>query len=233
MPHLLALLAFAAAWEGAARADWVAPLLFPAPTTILDWLLGSLRSGEMAETLLASGQRLAVGVGLGAGLGTLAGLAMGLLPRLHRALDPVIAALHPMPKVALLPLFLVLFGFDEKARVVPVALVAFFPAAIAGAVAVRSIDPLLWDVARNYGAGRLMLLRRLVLPGSWPMLRAGIRLALNAAIVVLISVEMLSGSDGLGAAVWQSWQTMRVEELYGTLLVVAALGILFNRCLGR
>ncbi|WP_439597706.1 ABC transporter permease [Falsiroseomonas sp.] len=233
MAHLLALLGLAAAWEGAVRAEWVAPLLFPAPTTILDWLLASLRSGEMAESLLASGQRLAIGVGLGAGFGTLAGLGMGLLPRLHRALDPVIAALHPMPKVALLPLFLVLFGFGEKARVVPVALVAFFPAAIAGAVAVRSIDPLLWDVARNYGAGRWMLLSRLVLPGSWPMLRAGLRLSLNAAIVVLISVEMLSGSDGLGAAVWQSWQTMRVEQLYGTLLVVAVLGILFNRCLGR
>lgn len=233
MPHLLALLLAAAAWEGAARAGWVTTLLFPPPTTILAWLLDSLRSGEMAESLAASGQRLAMGFGLGAGLGTLAGLAMGLLPRLHRAFDPVIAALHPMPKVALLPLFLVLFGFSETARMVPVALVAFFPAAIAGAVAVRAIDPLLWNVARNYGAPPLMVLRRLVLPGAWPVLRAGLRLSLNAAIVVLISVEMLSGHDGLGAAVWQSWQTMRVEQLYGTLLVLAMLGLVFNRCLGR
>nr|WP_242531323.1 ABC transporter permease subunit [Roseococcus thiosulfatophilus] len=76
-------------------------------------------------------------------------------------------------------------------------------------------------------------MRRLVLPGAWPVLRAGLRLSLNAAIVVLISVEMLSGHDGLGAAVWQSWQTMRVEQLYGTLLVLAMLGLVFNRCLGR
>ncbi|HEV7455611.1 MAG TPA: ABC transporter permease subunit [Roseococcus sp.] len=233
MAHLLALFLVAASWEGAARAGWVATLMFPPPTTILGWLLESLRGGEMAEALLASGQRLAIGFGLGAGLGTVVGLAMGLAPRLHRAFDPVIAALHPLPKVALLPLFLVLFGFSEQARLVPVVLVAFFPAAIAAAVAVRGIDPLLWNVARNYGAPPLMVLRRLVLPGAWPVLRAGLRLSLNAAIVVLISVEMLSGNDGLGAAVWQSWQTMRVEQLYGTLLVLAVLGLLFNRCLGR
>lgn len=233
MAHLLALLAVALAWEAASRADLVAALIFPAPTTIIAWLAGSLRSGEMLASLAASGQRLALGVGLGAACGVLAGLAMGLSTRLHRAIDPVVAALHPMPKVALLPLFLVLFGFGEAARVVPVALVAFFPMAIAGAVAIRAIDPLLWDVARNYGAGRLMLLRRIVLPGARPMLLAGFRLSLNVAIVVLISVEMLSGTDGLGAAVWQAWQTMRVEQLYGTLLVVATIGILVNRALGR
>ncbi|WP_206936045.1 ABC transporter permease [Roseococcus thiosulfatophilus] len=153
MAHLLALLLAAATWEGAVRAGWVATLLFPAPTTILHWLLESLRSGELADSLLASGQRLAIGFGLGAGLGTLVGLAMGLLPRLHRAFDPVIAALHPMPKVALLPLFLVLFGFNEQARIVPVALVAFFPAAIAAAVASAALT-------RCCGMSRATMARR-------------------------------------------------------------------------
>lgn len=233
MWHLLLLAVVAGAWEAAARAGWISALLFPPPALILGWLWDSLRSGELLEALLSSGQRLGAGVLTGAGLGLLIGVPMGLVPLLHRAFDPVIAAFHPMPKVALLPLFLVIFGFGETARVLPVAMVAFFPMAIAAATAIRGIDPLLWDVARNYGAGRWMLLRRVILPGTRPVLLAGFRLSLNAAIIVMVSVEMLTGTDGLGAAIWQAWQTMRVEQLYGTLLVLATLGLLFNRVLDR
>lgn len=217
--------------EIAARSGLVSPLLFPVPSVILGWLWSDLRDGDLLAQIADSGQRLAIGVGVGAGLGLAVGLAMGAMPRLRTVLDPVIAAIHPLPKVALLPLFLVLFGFGETARLLPVALVAFFPMAIASATAVRSIDPLLWDVARNYGAGPGMRLRRIILPGARPALLTGLRLSLNVAIVVMISVEMLSGTDGLGAAIWQAWQTMRIEQLYGTLAVIAVSGILLNRVL--
>lgn len=217
--------------EIAARSGLVSPLLFPVPSVILGWLWTELWDGELLAQMAASGWRLAGGVGLGAGLGLVVGLAMGAVPRLRVVLDPVIAAIHPLPKVALLPLFLVLFGFGETARLLPVALVAFFPMAIAAATAIRAIDPLLWDVARNYGAGPWMTLRRIMLPGARPVLLTGLRLSLNVAIVVMISVEMLSGTDGLGATIWQAWQTMRIEQLYGTLVVIAASGILLNRVL--
>ena len=233
MGHAAVLIGLALAWEFGAQQGWVSALLFPPPSTILVWLGESVWSGEMLEHLAASGGRLIIGVAIGAGLGTVAGLSMGLQPRLRAALDPVIAAIHPLPKVAMLPLFLVILGFGEPARLLPIAMVAFFPMAIAGTTAVRGIDPLLWDVAHNYGAGPWMLMRRVVLPGTRPMLLAGFRLSLNAAVIVMVSVEMLTGTDGLGAAIWQSWQTMRVEQLYGTLVVVALLGILVNKALGR
>ncbi|WP_203075576.1 ABC transporter permease [Falsiroseomonas ponticola] len=233
MKALLALLALGVAWEAAARAGGVSPLLLPAPSLILGWCLGSLASGEMIGHLAASAGRLLSGVLLGGLAGVALGLAMGLSGRLGTMLDPVLAGLHPLPKLALLPLFLVIFGFGETARILPIALAAFFPMAIAGASAVRGIDPLLRDVARNYGARGAMLLRRVILPGARPMLATGFRLAVNAAVIVTISVEMLTATEGIGAAVWQAWQTMRLEQLYGTLVIVAALGMASQRLSGR
>lgn len=233
MRTLLALLALAAAWELGAQLGAVSPLLMPAPSVILAWCAGSLASGEMVGHLAASGQRLLAGVLLGGLAGTALGLAMGLSARLDATLDPIVAGLHPLPKLALLPLFLVIFGFGEKSRIMPIALAAFFPMAIAGANAVRGIDPLLRDVARNYGARGIMLLRRVILPGAAPMLATGFRLAVNAAVIVTISVEMLTATEGIGAAVWQAWQTMRLEQLYGTLAIVALIGVASQRLLGR
>jgi NitT/TauT family transport system permease protein len=230
---LLALLLLGVAWEAGSRLGAVSPLLMPAPSLILGWCLSSLASGEMVGHLAASGERLLSGVVLGGLAGVALGLAMGLSARLGATLDPMLAGLHPLPKLALLPLFLVIFGFGETARILPIALAAFFPMAIAGANAVRGIDPLLRDVARNYRARGIVLLRRVILPGAMPMLATGFRLAVNAAVIVTISVEMLTATEGIGAAVWQAWQTMRLEQLYGTLVIVAVLGVAGQHLLGR
>lgn len=233
MKGSLALLVLGAAWEAGAQFGAVSPLLLPAPSLILGWCLDSLTSGEMIGHLVASGRRLLSGVLLGGLAGVGLGLAMGLSTRLGTMLDPILAGLHPLPKLALLPLFLVIFGFGEPARILPIALATFFPVAIAAASAVLGIDPLLRDVARNYGARGVMLLRRVILPGALPMLATGFRLAVNAAVIVTISIEMLTATEGIGAAVWQAWQTMRLEQLYGTLAIVAALGVAGQRLLGR
>ena len=226
MKLLLSVLLLAAAWEALAQAGLVSAMLFPAPSVTLAWLGESFASGEMPAHLRATAQRLSAGVGLGAAAGLLVGLAVGLSDRVARIAEPVVVALHPIPKLALLPLFLVLFGFGETSRVLPIALATFFPMAVGTAAGVLGIDPLIRQVARNFGARGVVLLRRVILPGALPQVATAFRLAVNAAAIVAISVEMLTSTEGLGAVVWRSWQTMRVEELYATLLLIALLGLL-------
>ena len=93
---------------------------------------------------------------------------------------------------------------------------------------VRQISPIHFDVAKSYGATRWKLFTRVVVPAAMPMILSGLRIGLNMALVVTISVEIVTASVGLGALIWLSWETLRIDVLYAALVVTAAFGILFN-----
>ena len=90
---------------------------------------------------------------------------------------------------------------------------------------IREIDPIYFQVAENYGASRLKVLTRVVLPGSLPMVLGGLRLAANLTLLITISAEIVMADVGLGSLVWLAWETLRVELLYATLIVISVLGI--------
>ncbi len=225
---LLVLLLFVSLWEVAARLGWVSPLFFPAPTLIFYTFFTMLASGQLWQHGMASLLRLGAGVLIGAGLGVPLGILMGWSPRLRAVFDPLLAALHPIPKIAIFPIILIIFGIGETSKIVIIAMSAFFPAVINSMTGVRNLDPVYFEVARNYGANRLNTFTRVLLPGSLPMVLSGIRLATNTGLLIGIAVELLGARYGLGVLIWFSWQTLRVEELYATLLAVALLGLLFN-----
>jgi NitT/TauT family transport system permease protein len=96
---------------------------------------------------------------------------------------------------------------------------------------VRQISPIHFEVAHNYGASRLKVLTRVILPGSLPSVLAGARLALNSALLVTITVELATAQIGLGAMIWSAWETLRIERLYAGVAVIALLGITSNYAL--
>ena len=222
---VLAGLAF---WEAAVRMGWASQLFFPAPSFILQTLGRMALTDKLWPPLGLTLFRLGMGVLLGAGAGVLLGWLMGASRPIRAALNPVVAALHPLPKLALFPIFLVLLGIGEASKIALVTLAAFFPMVINTLAGVQQIDRNYWDAATIYGATRTALLRRVILPGSLPMVMVGLRLAVNNALVVTIAAEMLSAREGLGATIWMAWQTLRTEELYATLLVIGLLGLLIH-----
>ena len=215
-------------WEVAARAGWISSLFFPPPSTIAATTVRLWNDGELRSNLGLTLGRVALGVLLGGVPGVLLGLLMGWFAPLRRALDPFVAALHPVPKIAVLPLIMVVFGIGEPSRVIVAASGAFFPLLINTMSGVRQIKPIFYQVAQNYGARRRHVLRRVVLPGSLPSVLTGLLLALNVTLLLTIAVEMVSGRTGLGAMIWTAWETMRVEELWATLAVITVLGIVFS-----
>ncbi|MDX9952963.1 MAG: ABC transporter permease [Anaerolineae bacterium] len=220
-------------WEIAARAGWISRLFFPPPSTILLTLGRLLLTGKLAPALALTLYRLALGVAIGAGSGALLGWLMGASRSVRVALDPIVTALHPLPKLAIFPIFLVLLGIGESSKVALVALTAFFPMVINTLAGVQQIDYTYWEAAANYGATGTKLLHRVILPGSLPLVMVGLRLAVNSALVVTIAVEMLSAREGLGATIWLAWQTLRTEELYAVLVVIGLLGMVSNLALDR
>src|SRR5690606_6881689 len=128
--------------------------------------------------------RLGAGVLIGGTAGLLLGWAMGASRPLRVAGEPLVAALHPLPKLAIFPIMLVLLGIGEASKIALVALTAFFPMVINTMAGVQQIDRAYWDAAANYGATGRALVRRVIIPGSLPLALVGLRLAVNGALVV-------------------------------------------------
>jgi ABC-type nitrate/sulfonate/bicarbonate transport system permease component len=229
----LIVFVFLAVWEWLARSGYISVLFFPPPTKILRSFFELLANGKLVVHLKASLYRLSLGFVLGGLPGLILGLFMGWSPRTRGVVDPIIAALHPIPKIAIFPLILVVFGIGEASKIVAIAVAAFFPMLINSMAGVRQINPVYFEVTRNYGASVWKTFTRVVIPGSLPMVLTGIRLAFNIALVIAIAVELLAAKEGLGVMIWFSWQTLRIEELYASLITTALLGISANFAIQR
>jgi NitT/TauT family transport system permease protein len=219
-------------WEALSRLGWISPMFFPAPSSVLSTIGRLVATGDLATHAGATIARVLVGFTLGAGSGLLLGLGMGVSPRVRAQLDPLVAAAHPIPKIAVLPLILVIFGIGETSKIALAALGAFFPMTLNTMAGVRQISPVHFEVARAYGARRHKLFTRVVLPGSLPLMLTGARLALNVALMLTIAGELVAAEQGLGQMLWFGWQTLRIETVYAGLVVISGIGIGFHLLLG-
>jgi ABC-type nitrate/sulfonate/bicarbonate transport system permease component len=221
-------LVFLVLWEVSARVGLISPLFFPPPTNIArDFVRLLLHGGLVADTGWTM-MRLFVGFLIGGIPALLLGWLMGWLPRLREVVDPFIAALHPIPKVAILPLILVMFGIGDPSRIAITAIAAFFPLLINTVAGVGQINPIYFDTAHNYGVGRFRTFTSVVIPGSLPFVMSGVRVSLNSALVLTITSELLMAQNGLGQVIWFAWQTLRTADLYVGLIVTALIGIGMN-----
>jgi NitT/TauT family transport system permease protein len=233
-PRWVSLAVVAAAlalWEWLVYVGRIPALFFPSPSVIAGTLIRLIRNGELARHLKATLSRVFLGLLVGATAGYILGLVMGWSRPVRTLLDPFISALHPLPKIALLPLFMIVFGLGESTKVVAVAVSAFFPMLVNTVAGASQIHPVYLEVAQNYGASVRRVFTRVIMPATLPWVLTGLRLALNTALLVTIAVELVTAKEGLGQMIWFAWQTLRTEELYTALVVIGLLGTSFNRVL--
>jgi NitT/TauT family transport system permease protein len=184
-----------------------------------------LLSGELVQHMGATLSRLIFGFLLGGVPAYLIGIWMGYSRKARRLLDPFVAALHPIPKISMLPIIMMVLGIGSASRTFVIALSTFFPLLINTMAGVRQIHPIYFEVARNYGAGSLQTFRKVVIPGSLPFVLAGARVALNVALSLTIAVELITADEGIGKMIWLAWQTLRIEDVYAGVVMAAAIGI--------
>ena len=215
-------------WEIGVRLGVVDPLFFPAPSVIFQHFFVMLAKGSLFSDFIATATRVCIGVSVGGGIGLFVGLAMGWNKKFNSSTGGIISMAHPLPKISLLPLFFVLFGYGDTTMLILVGLTAFFPMVIASRMAFTTMDAALLDVCRNYDVKGFLFLRRMILPACKPLILTGLQLAINTALIVALSIEMLGSNNGLGSILWSGWQTMRLEDIYVALFVIALVGILVN-----
>lgn len=220
-------------WEAAVRTGLLDARFFPAPSTIAVKFAALLRSGELWGHTWASLQRLFWGFLLGGIPALLLGIGMGLYRPLRAAIDPLVAATYPIPKSAILPLILLIFGLGEASKIVMVALGVFYPVIINAMVGVLQIDKIYLDVGKNFGAGRWQVFRTIALPGAMPSIVAGVKLGVGMGLILIAISEMVGAQNGLGFMIWNAWQVLIVETMYVGLIVIALLGFVFTLLLNE
>lgn len=232
---LLAWLAFALAvalWQLGSAEGWIDQLILPSPLAIVRALVDLAASGDLWRHLGASLFRLS----LGWLLGTLAGLAFGLLIGLFslaRSVGiPFVAALFPIPKIALLPLFIIWFGIDEPSKVATILFGTFFPTVIATYAGVDGVPRSLIRMAQSFGVPTWRILARIVLPGALPSILAGFRISIAIAIVLLVAAEMIGAQWGIGALVLAAGSLMQTEVLLAGVVVLSLIGLAISTLLG-
>src|SRR5919204_2218387 len=157
----------------------------PPPTAIAQAFPGLLASGELWDDTLISLGRIGIGFLIGAVPGLVLGLAMGLSRYLRAAVNPMVGALYPIPKSAILPLLILIFGTGEGSKYAIVASGVFFLVLLNTVAGVLSIEPVYLDVGKNFGAGRLQTFRTIAFPGALPLIITGIRLAWGNALILI------------------------------------------------
>ncbi|BBL83399.1 ABC transporter permease [Thermus thermophilus] len=225
-PELWSGLGLLLFWEIASRVGFLDARFFPPPTAILGTAFSFLLDPARQADLVATLGRLGTGIAIGAIPGIALGLAMGISVTLRLALDPLISVLNALPKSALFPLLLLIFGLGEGSRLAMVALGVFIPVVVNSMEGVRSIERVFFDVAKVFGASRYQEVRTVALPASIPMVLTGLRLGVGMGIVLGVLAEMLSGKNGLGHILWTSWQVFWVPGLYAALTYAGLIGVL-------
>ncbi len=225
---LLILVGILVLWEINSRSGVISATFFPAPSKIFAAFNNLVKKGDMQSAFFATMIRFVVGALCGSLLGAVLGLMMGWWQKVNYYLSPWIAALYPIPKIAIFPLLMIVFGIGEGSKFVAILLSSFFPMLITTLAGVQQISRTYFEVAQNYGVRGSKMFTRILLPGSLPSILAGLRLAVNSAFVIAISVEVISATSGLGVLLWFGWQTFRVSELYAVLLVISVVGVTIN-----
>jgi NitT/TauT family transport system permease protein len=216
-----------ALWNLIAKGELLGPLwLLPGKVRAGDWAaaLKVIQEGHLWVSLF----RIFSGFLLGAVPGIILGVIMGMNRTLRVALDPVISAIYVLPKIAILPLVMLIFGIGEMSKVVIVGIASFFLVLINTTVGVRDIEPIFFEAGKNYGANRLQMFYHVIIPGALPIIFAGLRLSMGTALIVIIAAEFVAAKYGLGYLIWFSWQTLLTENMFAGLVVVMILGILFT-----
>ena len=215
------------AWQLASL--WGLPDYVLSPLAILKHFFAALGSRELYTDIGASLGRALPGFVIGSALGVALGLAAGVSRLFDGAFSPVVFLTYPVPKIVLLPLFMLWFGIGDLSKVLIIALACFYPVFINAYYGARATQKILVWAALNMGAGPGRIFRGIVLPGALPQIFAGLRVSLALSFIVMFAAEMINARSGLGHLIREAEMSARFDLMYVSLLTIAILGYAGDR----
>jgi NitT/TauT family transport system permease protein len=229
----VAMALFLAFWEVGVRVGNVPEVFLPRPSLVVVTLYELFAYKQLAYDLVMTLYRIFGGFVLAAIIGIGLGLLMGMSRRIYAICDIFIAAIYPVPKIALLPLLVIWLGTGNAFQIALSALGCIFPILINTIIGVRQCDEGLILAARDLGATAMQVQRKVVLPAAVPAIFGGLRLALGISIILVVAAEMQTARYGLGAKLQLAGQVLETGQVFAILLLLAVMGIALTKAQDR
>ena len=201
------------------------------PIEILEHFVAALGTRELYQDIGASLMRALPGFAIGSALGILLGLAAGTARWFDEMLSPAVFMTYPVPKIVMLPLFMLWFGIGDLSKVLIIALACFYPTFINAYYGAKSTPKILVWSGLNMGAGKWRIFSRVVVPSALPLVFAGLRVSLALSFIVMFATEMINARSGLGFLIQEAENSLRFDLMYVSLLSIAILGYAGDRLL--
>ena len=214
------------------QTGFITPLTLPKPSDVFRTFIELYQSGLLWKHVGLSLSRLAIGSALGISIGISTGVLIGLFSYIRAGLIPLVAAIFPIPKIALLPLFVIWFGIDEGSKYALIALGTFTPTVVATYSAVDNVDRGLIRMGQSFGLSWSSIVRKIVLPGAMPGILSGLRISLAIGIILLVAAEMLGAEFGIGAYVLEAGALYDLERLFVGVVILSILGVVVSAAIG-
>lgn len=217
-----------AVWQVAAELGWINTRYFPSPAQIWTAGVDLVDKGRLQEAVVDSGWRVLWGFLWGSLVGFAVGVVLGTSRLARRALEPVVYALWSVPKLAVLPLLLLIFGFGNLPIIWLVILNTMFLVMIPTAAAMASVPEQFPETARTFSVGRWQMFWHVRLPAALPEVFVALKLSAGASILVVVAAEFVTGGSGVGYLIWNSWQVLLPDPMYVGIVTAAVLGSVFT-----
>jgi NitT/TauT family transport system permease protein len=224
-----AILLFLAAWDLSVRLGWIDPMFLASPLQTAAALISVTKL--VAPDLLATLSAFAAAFVTGVLLAALLGVGISLSGYAYKVLMPVLVLGVTIPKVTLLPLFILWFGIEKTTIIVYGALSGFFPMIINVMASTLEIKPNQILMAKAMGYGRTEICRKVMLPAMLPALSSGLFYACNASMMGVFIVELALARHGLGAVVHDYAMTFQTADLYAVVVLTASITVAINLAL--
>jgi ABC-type nitrate/sulfonate/bicarbonate transport system permease component len=232
------LLLMGVAWAGFSRLGWINPVFFSSPSRFITTLFmlitntGPWEPGFWAsrfwQHFASSGGALLYGWMLAMAIGIPLGVAMGWYEPVRDTLDYFLAALYATPRIAIIPVLVLLLGYGPLYKTIVVFIMTLFPILLNTTSGIRNVDNSLVRMARAFGARDLKIFVAVALPSAVPFVVAGLRQAVAFGLVGVTVGELFASNRGLGYMIVRAAETYQTDILYAVVFLLAVLGILLN-----
>jgi ABC-type nitrate/sulfonate/bicarbonate transport system permease component len=212
-------------WQIAISMRWIDPVFLPSPVAICEALWNLAVSGDLWRHLSISLYRIGSGWVIGTGLGLIVGIAMGLYSVGRAVGMPMVSAIYPIPKIALLPLLILWLGIGEAPKIVTIASGVFFPTVIATFSGVDSVPRNLIRMAQSFNMPMKGIIWKIILPSALPGILAGFRISMATALLLVVSAEMIGAQFGVGAFLLTAGNLMQTDDLMAGVVILSILGL--------
>ena len=220
-----------AVWAAVSSLQLFPPALFPHPVAVGRGLATEFMSGRLVQDVLASLFRVGAGFLLATAIGIPAGLLLGHSTMARDALLPLVNFFRNLSPLAWIPFAILWLGIGDPPAIFLIFMAAVFPVVLSTAAAVASIPSVYFRVARDLGIEGPRLLYEVTLPAIAPQVITTLRVTAGLAWLVVVAAEMIAGRDGLGFAVWDARNGLRIDLLAAVMVVIGLIGVGLDRLL--